>query len=125
MSVQEITTIGLSSSGNDKLDGLKESGVFAEKMDCFRFGVALALAHGAVPPELKDRSPFLNIGSFDPDQTLRRAVEMLMPAEVAKTTPYRLIERLGEWGINELDAQSKSGDIDFATLFEQVADKVV
>lgn len=123
MSIQEITTIGLSEAGNDKLDALKESGVFAEKMDGFRFAVGLALAQGVVPPELKDRSPFLNIGSLDPRQTLRHAVETLMPEQLAETTPYRLIERLAEWGVNELDAQSKAGEIDFAALFDQVAVK--
>jgi hypothetical protein len=121
VSAQEITTIGLSASGNDKLDALKESGVFAEKMDGFRFAVALALAQGAIPPELKDRSPFLNIGSLDPEQTLRRAVETLMPDQVANTTPYRLIERLAEWGVSELDAQAKAGELDFADLFDQVS----
>lgn len=123
MSAQEITTIGLSEAGNDKLDALKESGVFAEKMDGFRFAVALALAQGAIPPELKDRSPFLNIGSLDPEQTLRRAVETLMPDQLTETTPYRLIERLAEWGVNELDAQAKAGEVDFSALFEQVAAK--
>lgn len=123
MSTQDITTIGLSSSGNDKLDALKESGVFAEKMDGFRFAVALALAQGVVPPELKDRSPFLNIGSLDPEQTLKRAVETLLPDQLANTTPYRLIERLAEWGVSELDAQSRAGELDFSELFDQVSDK--
>lgn len=120
MSIQEITTIGLSAAGNDKLDHLKEAGVFAEKMDGFRFAVALALAQGVIPAELRDRAPFLNIGSLDPDQSLRRAVETLMPDLIAQTTPYRLIERLAEWGVNELDAQSRSGDIDFAGILDQV-----
>lgn len=123
MTVQEITTIGLSKAGDDKLDALKESGVFAEKMDGFRFAVALALAQGVIPPELKERSPFLNVGSLDLDGTLRGAVETLMPDQVRDTTPYRLIERLADWGINELDAQSKAGGIDFAALFDQVAAK--
>jgi len=124
MSSQDITTIGLSSSGNDKLDALKESGVFAEKMDGFRFAVALALAQGVVPPELKDRSPFLNIGSLDPEQTLKRAVETLLPNQLANTTTYRLIERLAEWGVSELDALSRSGGLDFSELFDQVSDKL-
>lgn len=124
MTVQEITTIGLSKAGDDKLDALKESGVFAEKMDGFRFAVALALAQGVIPPELPDRSPFLNVGSLDRDHTLRDAVEMLMPDQLRDTTPYRLIERLADWGVGELDAQSRAGEIDFAALFDQVAAKV-
>ncbi|MGN6304202.1 MAG: hypothetical protein ACTHNH_05260 [Mesorhizobium sp.] len=123
MSQQEIVTIGLSKAGNDKLDDLKESGIFAEKMDGFRFAVSLALAQGVIPPELSDRSPFLNIGSLDPDQSFRRSVEMLMPEEVAEITPYRLIERLAEWGVNELSAQARNGNLDFVAIFDQVAAK--
>lgn len=123
MTQPEIVTIGLSEAGNDKLDELKESGVFAEKMDGFRFAVALALAHGVVPEELGKRSPFVNIGSLDPERVLRRAVEALMPEDLQKTTPYRLIERLAEWGVNELYAQTKNGGIDFGHILDQVAKK--
>ncbi|MDZ7872459.1 MAG: hypothetical protein U5N27_04355 [Rhizobium sp.] len=42
--LQEIVTIGLSEAGDAKLNELKEEGVFAEKMDGFRFAVALALS---------------------------------------------------------------------------------
>ncbi|MER8970348.1 hypothetical protein NKI25_32870 [Mesorhizobium sp. M0808] len=110
-------------AGNEKLDALKDDGVFAEKMDGFRFAVALALAQGAIPAELTKRSPFLNIGSLDPDQTLRHAVEALMPDSLEGTTPYRLIERLAEWGVNDLYAQSKAGGIDFNSIFEEVEKK--
>lgn len=119
----ELVTVGLSQTGSQKLDDLKESGVFAEKMDGYRFAVALALAQGGIAPDLVGRSTFLNIGSLDPDQTLRRAVETLMPNELNQTTPYRLIERLADWGLNELHAQAKSGGIDFVGLFDQVATK--
>lgn len=123
MSQQEIVTIGLSESGNDKLDELKEAGIFAEKMDGYRFAVALALAQGAVGVEIAKRATFLNIGSLDPDQILRRAVEALMPDQLADTTPYRLVERLADWGVNELHAQMKGGGIDFVRLLDQVAAK--
>ncbi|MGO7225874.1 MULTISPECIES: hypothetical protein [Rhizobium] len=120
---QEIVTIGLSETGNDKLTELKEEGVFAEKMDGFRFAIALALAQGVIPEEIGKRAPFVNIGSLDPDHTLKHAVETLMPGQLQETTPYRLIERLGEWGINELYAQHQSGGIDFARVFAQVEER--
>ena len=123
MSQQEIVTIGLSEAGNDKLDELKENGVFAEKMDGFRFAVALALAQGVIPDDIFKRTPFLNIGSLDPDHTLRHAVEALMPGALETTTPYRLVERLAEWGVNELHAQHKSDGIDFVAIFDQVESK--
>lgn len=117
--MQEIVTIGLSETGNDKLGELKEEGIFAEKMDGFRFAVALALAQGIIPSEITKRSPFLNIGSLDPDQTLRRAVEALLPEQLIDTTPYRLIERLAEWGVNDLYSQHHDGGIDFAKMLAQ------
>lgn len=122
--LQEIVTIGLSEQGNDKLGELKEEGVFAEKMDGFRFAIALALAQGVIPDEIAKRSPFLNIGSLDPDHTLKQAVETLMANYLQDTTPYRLIERLAEWGVNELYAQHQNGGIDFLKLFDQVEHRV-
>lgn len=119
----ELTTIGLSDVGDVKLDDLKERGIFAEKMDGYRFAVALAIAHGAVPADLVKRKPFVNIGSLDPDQTLRRSVEALLADQLVDTTPYRLIERLAEWGVTELHAQAKAGEIDFDRLLSQVDQK--
>src|SRR6185437_11237722 len=72
MSGPDLINIGLSEAGNDKLDRLKEMGYFAEKMDGYRFAVSLALAQGVIPPDITKRTTFLNVGSLDPDQTLRR-----------------------------------------------------
>lgn len=119
MSTTEVVTVGLSETGNDKLDELKELGFFAEKLDGYRFAVALAVAHGVNPPELIKRSTFLNVGSLDPDQVLRRTIEALMSEEVKDTTVYRLIERLADWGVHELHTQAQSGEIDFAALLSQ------
>jgi hypothetical protein len=123
VSVTELTTVGVSDKANDKLDELKELGYFGEKIDGYRFAASLALAQGVIPPEITKRAPFLNIGSLDPDQTLRRAVEALMPAQLVDTTVYRFIERLADWGVCELHAQAKAGDIDFDAIFEQLAQK--
>lgn len=119
----ELTTIGLSEAGDAKLDELKELGIFAEKMDGYRFAVALAIAQGVVPAEIGKRKPFLNIGSLDPDQTLKHSVEALLDEQLKDTTPYRLIERLADWGVNELFAQAKVGEIDFVGLLQQVGKK--
>jgi hypothetical protein len=123
MSLNELITVGLSEPANDMLDHLKELGYFAEKMDGYRFAVGLALAHGVIPPEITKRTTFLNIGSLDPDQMLKRAVEALMSEQLEGTTVYRLIERLADWGVNELHAQAKQGDIDFNAIFDQLASK--
>ena len=123
MSTPDLINVGLSDTGNDKLDYLREQGYFAEKIDGYRFAVGLALANGVMPPELPKRVTFLNVGSLDPDQTLRRAVEALMPDQLAETTVYRLIERLADWGVKDLHAQAQSGDIDFGEIFDQLAKK--
>jgi hypothetical protein len=120
----ELINVGLSEAGNGKLDYLREHGYFAEKLDGYRFAIGLALAHAVIPREIAKRATFLNVGSLDPDQNLRRAVEALMPDEVEKTTPYRLIERLADWGVEELYAQAQVGDIDFTAIFDQLAEKV-
>lgn len=117
----ELITVGLSEAASENLDRLKEMGVFAEKMDGYRFAVALALAQGVIPVEITKRTTFLNVGSLDPDQALRRAVEALMPDQLRDTTAYRLVERLADWGVNELYRQAQLGEIDFTTIFDQVA----
>jgi len=124
MTATDLITVGLSDKGNNKLDYLREQGYFAEKIDGYRFAVSLALAHGVIPPEISKRITFLNVGSLDPDQTMRKAVEALMPELLVETTVYRLVERLAEWGVNELHAQAQCGDIDFTAIFEESARKV-
>lgn len=116
MNLTDLINVGLSEAANDKLDELKELGYFAEKIDGYRFAVGLAIAQGVIPADINKRITFLNVGSLDPDQTLRRAVEALMPSQLEETTVYRLIERLADWGVCELHTQAKAGDIDFATI---------
>jgi len=124
MTGPDLINIGLSEAGNDKLDRLKEMGYFAEKMDGYRFAVSLALAQGVIPPDITKRSTFLNVGSLDPDQTLRRAVEALLNDQIEGTTPYRLVERLADWGVTELYRQAEQGDINFEEILDQLASKV-
>jgi hypothetical protein len=116
MTSSDLINIGLSEAANDKLDELKERGYFAEKIDGYRFAVALAISQGANPGEISRRTTFLNVGSLDPDQVLRRSVEALRPLELGETTVYRLIERLADWGVCELYAQAKVGEIDFVKI---------
>jgi hypothetical protein len=123
VSASDLINVGLSESADEKLSELKELGIFADKIDGYRFGVSLAVAQGAVPGELVKRVNLFNIGSLDPDQTLRKAVEALMPQALEETTVYRLVERLADWGVSELHAQAKSGEIDFVGLLDQVGAK--
>lgn len=121
MTHPDIVTVGLSETVNEKLDWLQEHDFFADKMDGYRFAVGLALAHCVIPSELQKRETLLNVGSLDPDQALKRAVEALMEDQLASTTPYRLIERLADWGVSELYAQAQSGNIDFVAILDKAA----
>jgi len=123
MSNADLVNIGLSEAGNARLEYLKEHGYFAEKLDGYRFAVGLALASGAIAPDLAKRSTFLNVGSFDPDQAFKRAVETLLPELLVGTTVYRLVERLADWGVNELYQQAENGDVDFQGFLEGVSRK--
>lgn len=123
MSTSDLINVGLSEAADDKLDELKELGIFADKIDGYRFGISLAIAQGVAPGELVKRKNLFNIGSLDPDQALRRSVEALMPEALADTTVYRLIERLADWGVTELYAQAKAGEIDFLALLDQAGAK--
>ena len=77
-----------------------------------------------IPPDISKRTTFLNVGSLDPDQTLRRAVEALLNDQIEGTTPYRLVERLADWGVTELYRQAEQGDINFEEILDQLASKV-
>lgn len=119
MSSNDLVNVGLSDRANDKLDDLKERGIFAEKMDGYRLGVSLALAHGAIGAELVDRKNLFNVGSIDPDQHIKIAVEALHPELLETTTVYRLVERLADWGVCEIHAQVVAGQIDFDAILAQ------
>lgn len=121
--MSDLINIGCSSDTDDKLAQLKELGVFAEKIDGYRFGVSLALAQGAEPTDLVNRKNLYNVGSLDPDQVLKRSVEALMPERLSQTTPYRLIEQLADWGVKELYSQAVEGKIDFVEILKQIEEK--
>ena len=121
MIIPDLINIGLSEQGNDNLDYLKELDYFAEKIDAYRFAVAMAIAAGVIPPEISKRVTFLNVGSFDPDQAFKKAVEMLLSQHILETTPYRLIERLADWGVKKLVEEAKLGRIDFEELIDRLS----
>ena len=104
----EPVTVGLSDEANDVLVSLRDIG-FAEDLDAYRFGVALAIAHGVDPSavQLTKRTTKYNIGTLDPDRSLYAAAKMLVtiPSELPV---YSAIERLAEWGIKELGKRAQT-----------------
>ena len=123
MSISEPTTIGLSASTHRRLKQLQEEGYFRELLDGYRFAIGLALAQGAAVSEVHNRKTIFNVGTVDPDQSLKRSIEALMADWLPETPAYRLAERLAEWGVNELAAQARTGRIDFAQLLDQAGNK--
>ena len=122
MSIAEPTTIGLSEGAHEKLKWLQEEQHFRDLLDGYRFAIGLALAQEVEPPEVQKRTTIFNVGTVDPDQSLKRSIEALMGARVRDTSIYKMAERLAEWGVNELALQASAGNIDFAGLLDQ-ADK--
>ena len=123
MSAAEPTTIGLSEGAHEKLKWLQEEQHFRELLDGYRFAIGLALAQGVEPPEVQKRTTIFNVGTVDPDQSLKRSIEALMGDRVRETSIYKMAERLAEWGVNELASQAKDGSIDFAGLLDEADGK--
>ena len=123
MSIAEPTTIGLSEGAHQKLKWLQEDQHFRDLLDGYRFAVGLALAQGIEPPDVQKRTTIFNVGTVDPDQTLKRSIEALMGDRVRDVAVYKMLERLAEWGVNELASQAKTGSIDFVKLLDQAGDR--
>ncbi|MBU6522436.1 hypothetical protein LA354_07320 [Ralstonia pickettii] len=117
----EPTMIGLSEKSHALLKRLKDDGHFAEMADAYRFGIALALAHGVVPPEPPSpRTTIFSVATIDPEREIGNAVRML--ADTQDMPIYRWIERLAEWGVNELARRAEGGEIDFGALLAEAAE---
>ena len=119
MTTSEPTNIGLSERAHARLKRLKEDGHFKEMVDAYRFGIALALAQGVVPPEITATTVF-GVATVDPDQTLKNAIQTILGDKVEGIAVYKMAERLADWGVNELADQATMGEIDFVTIFDQL-----
>lgn len=116
----EPTMVGLSEKTHPLLKRLKEDGHFAEMADAYRFGIALALAHGVIPGEPPTpRTTIFSVATIDPDREIATAIQALMDTEDLPI--YRLAERLAEWGVVELSRRAEAGEIDIASLVDEAA----
>jgi hypothetical protein len=119
MTASEPTMIGVSEATHAKLRRLKEDGHFKEMADAYRFGIALALAQGIVPPEVSTGTVF-SVATIDPDQSIKTAIQAILGEEVAGKSIYKMAERLADWGIQELSAQAEHGEINIVAIFDQL-----
>ena len=125
MSISEPTTIGLSEGAHEKLKWLQEEHHFRELLDGYRFAIGLALAQRVEPPEVQKRTTIFNVGTVDPDQSLKRSIEALMGDLIQNSSIYKMAERLAEWGVNELATQARDGSIDFVGLLNQASEEEI
>lgn len=105
-------TLSTSLSANDALARLVAHGFFAEQVEAYRVGIAVALARGLTPgdvPERKNVTTKYNVGSVDPEGKLRTLVQLLLPDQAER--PYAAMEWLAEAGlrflINQIDAEHR------------------
>lgn len=122
MSDNEPVTVGCTEKTKAKLSRLKEDGYFSEMMDAYKFAVAYALASNAISPPLANAGTVFNVGSLDRDRLLYDSVKALR--HDSDEPVYKTVERLAEWGINELSADADAGTINFEGIFEKVQDLV-
>lgn len=122
MTDSDVTTVGLSEYADDLLEQMKEREIFAEKLDGYRFAISFAAASGVVPPEIGKRKTLFNVGSLDPGQMIRSAIEALYEDEIGSSSVYRIAERLADWGIREMYEQASQGQLDFAAMLKSVED---
>ena len=120
ISPSEPTMIGLSEKTHPLLKRLKEDGHFAEMADGYRFGIALALAHGVLPDEPPaPRQTIFSVATIDPDREIATAIRAIIDTEGIPV--YRWAERLAEWGVSELSRRTENGEIDVTAILEEVA----
>ena len=116
--MEEPTNLGLSVRVHSYLDRLHKEEHFAEMRDAYKFGIALALSKGLIPPEIgSPKSNIFGVASIDPDRTIFYAISALM--DTGDLPVYRWAERLAEWGVEELYNASQKGMINFAKLVEE------
>lgn len=107
----EPTTIGLSEKTHALLKRLKEDEHFSEMVDAYRFGIALAIAHGVVPDEPPaPRTTIFSVVTVDPERELQTAIRAFY--DTSSIPVYKWAERLAEWGVSELWHRASSGDLD-------------
>jgi len=98
-------TIGIT-AGNDRvLQRILAAGHFASELDAAKFAMAYAIKRGTPPGSTDGAGTKWNVGSVDPDGSLRSLVEAFFPD---RPEPYRLVEHLMNEGLRLLDTH---GDV--------------
>jgi hypothetical protein len=92
-------TIGIAASNASILANIASTGRFASELDAAKFAMAYAIKGGATFGSFDSVDTKWNVGSFDPDGSMRALLEALFP-DAAE--PYRLAESLMNEGIRRI-----------------------
>jgi hypothetical protein len=107
-------TIGVTKSNGSALAQLVAAGHFGSELDAAKFAMAHAIKCGVKSGSAEGAETKWNVGSVDPDGSMRSLLEALFPEA---DEPYRLAEHLMNEGIKLL-ATRLGGSADlYDTLF--------
>jgi hypothetical protein len=107
-------TIGITRANAAALSSLVSAGRFGSELDAAKFAMAYAIKAGKAAGNTDGAETKWNVGSVDPDGSLRSLLEALCPESVE---PYRLAEHLMNEGIKNLAANIGEGGDLYETLF--------
>lgn len=106
-------TIGIAASNAAGLEALASRGRFGSELDAAKFAMAYAIRAGVPPGTTENAGTKWNVGSVDPDGSLRALIEALFP-ETGE--PYRLAEHFMNEGTRLLSSSGAGTDL-YDTLF--------
>ena len=107
-------TIGITKANAAALTGLVSAGRFGSELDAAKFAMAFAIKSGTTRGSTDGAETKWNVGSVDPDGSLRSLLEALFPDSAE---PYRLAEHLMNEGIKSLAVKIGANEDLYETLF--------
>lgn len=111
-------TIGITSANALPLTDLVAAGRFASELDAAKFAMAYSVRNGVPIGNTDGAETKWNVGSVDPDGSIRVLLEALYPQA---TEPYRLLEHLINEGIKLLAPTVAGGKDLHDVLFESAS----
>ena len=109
-------TIGITKANANTLAQLVAAGRFGSELDAAKFALAYAIKSGVQNGSAEGAETKWNVGSMDPDGSMRSLLEALFP-EVSE--PYRLAEHLINEGIKMLVTKVGGATDLYDTLFAE------
>jgi hypothetical protein len=112
-------TIGITKANASALLEIMRSGYFISELDAAKFAMAYAIKKGIPAGTTEGAETKWNVGSVDPDGSVRALLEALYPL---CSEPYRLMEHLMNEGIISLSAEHGDRPDVYEALFGNQVD---